>query len=485
MRAQISLRGRIFTAMIFLVIMASLLIAGVTIYQYREQSNQYHEQRLQRKEIQLQTRIEYILSQTKFPTREAFLDSIFGEVVFQIADEQNVNFRIYDLSGKLITSTQFPLQQETTRIPQSTLNLIDTTLDGHFIEIQTLDDEQYRSSFSYIQSPQGEHIGLLNLPYYDDDSLSAMELQNFLARLLQVYVLILGIAIVLAYFVSKYITQSLQEIGTKINKITLNKSNQKILVERASKEISQLIFAYNSMVDQLEESAVKLAKSEREHAWREMAKQVAHEIKNPLTPMRLSVQSFEKQFKPTAADSREKLADFSKTLIQQIDILSTIASAFSNFAQMPAQQSEILDVSQTTKLALEIFNDKSISFDAPQSAIFARLDRTQLIRVITNIVKNAVQACAECPSPKIEVRVFEKNQKACVSIADNGVGIPKKYADKIFEPKFTTKSSGMGLGLGMVKNIVETYDGTINHRSAPNKKTVFTVCFPLAIQSES
>jgi nitrogen fixation/metabolism regulation signal transduction histidine kinase len=425
------------------------------------------------------------LSQTEFPAREAFLDSIFGEVVFQIADEQNVNFRIYDLSGKLITSTQFPLQQEATRIPQSTLNLIDTTLDGHFIEIQTLGDEQYRSSFSYIQSPQGDHIGLLNLPYYDDDSLSAMELQNFLARLLQVYVLILGIAIILAYFVSKYITQSLQEIGTKINKIALNKSNQKILVERASKEISQLIFAYNSLVDQLEESAVKLAKSEREHAWREMAKQVAHEIKNPLTPMRLSVQSFEKQFEPTAPDSREKLADFSKTLIQQIDILSTIASAFSNFAQMPAQQTEILDVSQTTKLALEIFNDKSISFDAPQSAIYARLDRTQLIRVITNLVKNAVQACVETPRPKIEVRVFKKNQRACVSISDNGIGIPKKHADKIFEPKFTTKSSGMGLGLGMVKNIVETYDGTINHRSAPNKKTIFTVCFPLAINSES
>jgi signal transduction histidine kinase len=152
---------------------------------------------------------------------------------------------------------------------------------------------------------------------------------------------------------------------------------------------------------------------------------------------------------------------------------------------MPAQQSEILDVSQTTKLALEIFNDKNISFDAPQSTICARLDRTQLIRVITNLVKNAVQACADTSNPAIEVRVFKKNQRACVSISDNGVGIPKKHADKIFEPKFTTKSSGMGLGLGMVKNIVETYDGTINHRSSPNKKTIFTVCFPLAIHSES
>ena len=133
MRAQISLRGRIFIAMIFLVVVASLLIAGVTIYQYREQSNQYHEQRLQRKEAQLHTRIDYILSQTNFPQTEAYLDSIFGEVVFQVADEQNVNFRIYNLSGQLITSTQFPLQQEATRVPQSTLKALDMALDGHFI----------------------------------------------------------------------------------------------------------------------------------------------------------------------------------------------------------------------------------------------------------------------------------------------------------------------------------------------------------------
>ena len=123
MRAQISLRGRIFTAMIFLVVVASLLIAGVTIYQYREQSNQYHEQRLQRKEIQLQTRIEYILSQTEFPQTEAYLDSIFGEVVFQISDEQNVNFRIYNLSGQLITSTQFPLHQAH-RVLSNVLNML-------------------------------------------------------------------------------------------------------------------------------------------------------------------------------------------------------------------------------------------------------------------------------------------------------------------------------------------------------------------------
>jgi signal transduction histidine kinase len=152
---------------------------------------------------------------------------------------------------------------------------------------------------------------------------------------------------------------------------------------------------------------------------------------------------------------------------------------------MPAQQSEILDVAKTTKLALEIFNDKNITFDAPPSPICARLDRTQLIRVVTNLVKNAVQACAEVPNPSIKVRVFVQDERVCITITDNGIGIPKKHANKIFEPKFTTKSSGMGLGLGMVKNIVQTYEGTIDFQSVPNKKTTFTVCFPIAPHPES
>ena len=484
MRPKLSLRARIFTTMISLVLIASALIAGVTIYQYREQSNHYHEQRLQRKEAQLQTRIEYILSQSPFPNREQFLDSIFGEVVFQIADEQNVNFRIYNTEGTLITNTQFLPTGENEAITKSILTILSQNPTTNYVEITEDGENQNRSSYSFISNESGVPIGILNLSYIDDDSLSAMELQNFLSRLMQVYLFILAIAIILAYVVSRFITKSLQEISDKITQTALGTSNQKIDLNPPGKELSKVINAYNDMVDQLSESAVRLAKSEREQAWREMAKQVAHEIKNPLTPMRLSVQSFEQQFDPKDPLAAKKIEEFSSTLIHQIDTLSTISSAFSNFAEMPVQESELLDVVKITRLAKDIFTEKFIVFEAYNEPLFARLDRTQLIRILTNLIKNAIQACNEVSKPSVVVSVKKKNDKLCISVTDNGHGISQENIDKIFEPKFTTKTSGMGLGLAMVKNIVQTYDGQIEVEPNTPKGTSFHVWLPLVNEAE-
>ncbi|MGA9240047.1 sensor histidine kinase, partial [Robiginitalea sp.] len=215
-----------------------------------------------------------------------------------------------------------------------------------------------------------------------------------------------------------------------------------------------------------------------EQAWREMAKQVAHEIKNPLTPMRLSVQSFERKFDPSDPEIGIKVGEFSKTLIQQIDTLSSIASAFSNFAKMPAQQNETLNVAKVVKLALDIFNEPFIHFISEADDLVVKMDRTQLIRVITNLVKNAIQALPEVENPRIVVIVSAEGDMAKISVADNGKGIEEEFRDKIFEPKFTTKTSGMGLGLGMVKTIVETYKGSIDFTSRTGKGTVFTVRIP-------
>jgi nitrogen fixation/metabolism regulation signal transduction histidine kinase len=305
-----------------------------------------------------------------------------------------------------------------------------------------------------------------------------MELRESLIRLGWVYFLMLLIAIGLAYFITKYITRSLQTVSDMMFKTDLTKRNKKIIIEDSGSEIGKLVTAYNAMIDELEQSAVKLARSEREQAWREMAKQVAHEIKNPLTPMRLSVQSFERKFDPTDPDIKKKVEEYSHTLIQQIDTMSSIASAFSNFANMPAQQNETLDVVKIVRLALDIFNEPYIHFICDEEEIIAKWDRTQLIRVVTNLVKNATQAMIDQSSPRILVTVASEGDNVKISVADNGIGIADDYTEKIFEPKFTTKSSGMGLGLGMVKNIVETFNGSIDFTSQPGKGTVFTVIFP-------
>lgn len=481
MKTQFSLRTRIFVAMISLTLVASMLIAGVTIYQYQEQSNEYHQQRLKRKEVQLLTSISYVLQNTVYPSKEAFLDSIFRNEIYQIADVQNVNFNIFDLSGNLVLSStpDFDLIKNEHTIDKQVLAELLSRPEKRFIQKTSSEKGQLRSLFTYIIDAQFKPIGILNLPYFDDDTLSSMELKSFLIRLIQVYFIMFLAAILMAFLVSKYITKSLGKISYKMMRTRLNKRNEKIDVSGSGKEIMELVNAYNSMIDKLKESAEKLAKSEREQAWREMAKQVAHEIKNPLTPMRLTVQSFQKKFASKQPPEAKEINDFSNTLIQQIDTMTSIASAFSNFAQMPAQQSEQLDIVKITKLALDIFNDRDIKFVSVKPQIWATFDRTQWIRVVTNLVKNALQACENSSKPFIQVSLSSTKNKVTVEVTDNGVGIEKKNREKIFEPKFTTKSSGMGLGLAMVKNILSTYNGTISFTSVPNKKTTFKVIFPV------
>jgi two-component system, NtrC family, nitrogen regulation sensor histidine kinase NtrY len=240
-----------------------------------------------------------------------------------------------------------------------------------------------------------------------------------------------------------------------------------------------LITAYNAMIDELEESAVKLAQSERENAWREMARQVAHEVKNPLTPMRLTVQSFQRKFDPTDEKIKEKLNDYTQTLLEQIDTMSAVANAFSNFATMPEQQKESLNVVSVIKRALDIFDESYISFEANADEIMLVLDRTQLIRIITNLVKNAIQAMPDSEAnPSIIVSVFKSEETVTISVKDNGTGIQESDKNRVFEPKFTTKNSGMGLGLGIIKNVVESYQGQIYFNSEAGKGTEFIVILP-------
>lgn len=194
--------------------------------------------------------------------------------------------------------------------------------------------------------------------------------------------------------------------------------------------------------------------------------------------MRLSVQSFQRKFDPEDPNIHLKVDEYSKTLIQQIDTMSSIASAFSNFAKMPAQQNESLNVVNIVKLALDIFSEDYIFFSADEEEIIAKFDRTQLIRVVTNLVKNAIQAIPDDRDPKIMVTVRSENENVTICVIDNGIGISEQNTIKVFEPKFTTKTSGMGLGLAMVKNIVETYNGSITFTSEQGKGTTFTVSFP-------
>jgi len=476
-KRHLSIRFRIFLAMTFLVIIAFGGIAILTIPQYEEQSNKYHEQRLERKKSQLQRSISYIFQNTPSTLNQTQLDSVFKEKIFQIADVQNVNFSIYNLDGSLLNSTLISAEN---KINNSVLLKLRNSEELSIIQKTTINNVQYRSSYSFILDNSSNPIWILNLPYYDDDKLNSYELNSFIAIFGKVYFLILIIAIIFSYLISFYITKSLSEIGKKIKLTRLDKTNTKIQIKARSKEVNILVESYNKMVEMLNDSVEKLSKSNKEQAWREMAKQVAHEIKNPLTPMRLSIQSFQRNFDKNDPKFDSRLDEFSKTLIQQIDTMSTIASAFSNFAEMPAQQGEKINIVETTKLALKIFKENYIVFSSEFKDLQVRIDRTQMVRIITNLIKNALEACELIKEPKVQVTIEKKKKEVLISVIDNGQGISKELKNKIFEPKFTTKTSGMGLGLGMVKNLVHSYNGRISMSSKINSGTTFSITFPLS-----
>ena len=478
---RLSLRARIFVAMILLVLLASILIAAVTIYQYNEEARDYHKERLERKEKAIRKSIDFEIRETTYPVTTENIPLIFKDAIFDIDAVHSLQINLYDLDGQLLKSSKRTIQRDTTEqcLDAEVLNTLSNTIEHRYVEKKEENGQTFQSSYSYITDGKFKNLAILNLPYLENDDFLNKELKEFLFRLGLAYLVMIMVAIVFAYFISKFITRSLKTISDKMNETRLEKRNKKIDIESSSEEIETLVNSYNSMIDELEASAVKLATSEREQAWREMAKQVAHEIKNPLTPMRLSVQSFQRKFNPEDDNIHQKVEEYSNTLIQQIDTMSSIASAFSNFAKMPAQKSEELDVVYIVKLALDIFNEHYISFEAGEEEIIAKFDRTQLIRVVTNLVKNGIQAMPNDKlDPKINVRVFTEGNLVKITVEDNGSGISDDTKSKIFEPKFTTKTSGMGLGLAMVKNIVETFNGSINFTSEYGKGTTFTVAFP-------
>lgn len=476
-----SLRTRIFLSMIFLVIGASVLIAFVTVSQYKKEAQKYHRDRLLRKEAAIRENINYVLKTTTYPVETRNIPLIFKDKIYEIKDIHSLEIYLYDLNGVLLKSSKpsFFTKEVVTSMPDYALEALQNSPSKSFIEEFKEDGQKYQSSYTFITDNYFKPLAILNLPYIEDDGFITNELRAYLYRLAVAYIFMLLVAIALAYFLSSYITRSLKEISETIESTRFHTRNKKLHISDTPQEITVLINSYNRMIDELEKSAAQLAASERETAWREMAKQVAHEIKNPLTPMRLTTQSFQRKFDRNDPEIDKKFSEYTNTLLQQIDTLSSIASAFSTYAKMPAQQDETLDVIQIVKLALDIFHEDYVYFFSEEEEIRALFDRTQLIRVVTNLVKNSIQSVEQKQqdNPRVAVTVMKVGSWVNITVMDNGIGVPEENINSIFEPQFTTKSSGMGLGLAMVKNIVETYGGTVTLESSP-EKTTFTVSFP-------
>jgi signal transduction histidine kinase len=341
----------------------------------------------------------------------------------------------------------------------------------------------YLSAYIPFRNNRNELLGYVNLPYFARQAELREEISGFMVAIINIYVVLIALTLMAALFISTLFTSPLKLIREKIRQVRLGTANDKIDWPRHD-EIGALVMEYNRMVDALAESAQALARTEREMAWREMARQVAHEIKNPLTPMKLSVQYLEKAWKDKAPDWDARLTRFTATLTEQIDTLSEIATAFSDFARMPENENAFTSLSQIARNAIDTFREgNAVQIQEiwdPEKEFIVYADKKQLLRVFNNLIKNALQALGKKKDGQVLVEIRSQGDRFLVSIADNGPGIADAQREKIFMPNFTTKSGGMGLGLAMAHNIITSLGGRIWYETEAGKGSIFHFSLPAA-----
>jgi len=314
-----------------------------------------------------------------------------------------------------------------------------------------------------------------------------LALKQIILTLLNIYVFLFVFTGGIAVAVSNSITAPLKVLSERLKSLKLGKKNVPLNWEKKD-ELGELIKDYNRMILQLEESAKILATKERDTAWREMAKQVAHEIKNPLTPMKLSLQHLQFAIENNSPNKEKMFAKVSATLIEQIDNLNRIASEFSSFAKMPEPENKEVSLNEVVASIHDLFRerkDMEIRIFVPIDDLRVFADKDHLLRVMSNLIKNAIQAIPEERRGKIVIKLYKEEDKAVILVADNGKGIKDELKEKVFKPNFTSKSSGTGLGLAICANIIEGFNGKIYFETEVNKGTDFYVVIPLMRTKEN
>ena len=376
------------------------------------------------------------------------------------------DINIYGINGKLIASSRPEIFEEeliSERMNSSAYSQLTNNKKLLFIQEENIGKQRYLSSYAPFENYYGEIIAYLNLPYFAKQSVIRKEISGFLMAYTNFYILLIALIIIITLVISNYITYPLQLISQNISRIKFGKKNEKIIWSKKD-EIGNLIHEYNRMIDELEKSAVLLAQSERESAWRDMAKQVAHEIKNPLTPMKLSIQHLEKAWQQKVPDMDERVKKITKTLIEQIESLAAIATEFSDFAKMPSARQEKIDLTEVIHAAAEMYYDLPnirISLPEKDDKFYIFADKKQIIRVLNNLLSNSLEAIGNKPDGAIWIDLKTEKSMHLLHIGDNGIGIDENQKKYIFTPDFTTKTAGTGLGLTMVRSIIIEAGGEI------------------------
>jgi signal transduction histidine kinase len=353
---------------------------------------------------------------------------------------------------------------------------------AEWVQKEQVGKMEYLSAYIPFKNDNNEVIAYLNLPYFARQGELQEEISTFLVSTINIYVAIFAISLLISVLLINQLSKPLLMIRKQISHLKLG-GKLELIEWNSQDEIGSLVKEYNKMIVELSESAERLAQSERESAWREMAKQIAHEIKNPLTPMKLSIQYLQLAYERGSEDLEDRINKTTKTLVEQIETLSNIATEFSHFAKMPEKKHEMLDLLGIIITTVDLFEVEVVSqikVDSVLQKVQISADRDQLIRLFNNLIKNSLQAESSERQINIEIKVTEEEAKYKVEVKDNGIGIDEEQIERIFEPSFTTKSSGTGLGLAMSKNIMNNLGGKIEIVSTVDIGTTFILSFPKA-----
>ncbi len=422
--------------------------------------------------------VENLIDQSEaYFSSEINIDEYSNEVAKAAAISQS-DLNVYSVSGKLVSTSQpeiFKLNLLSDLLNPEALYKINQKREQNIIATEHIGQLEFKTSYTALRSYEdGRVLGILAMPYFDSKNHLHRQQVEVFNNLVVIFSFIFLVSLVGGNFIIGQMVRPLKQIGDRISKTSLQETNQPIQYE-ARDEIGSLVQEYNKMLLKLEESKEALAISQKESAWKEIARQVAHEIKNPLTPMRLKIQQL---MRIVASDS--KAYKTYTSLIVQVDSLSSIADSFSEFAKMPAPNPETIDLLHMVEHTLDLYHGEEATifrdFQLQEARIY--IDPKIFGRILTNIVLNALQA-VEDREPHIHMEVRSLGGKVLLSIRDNGKGIPEEEREKIFTPYFSTKTTGSGIGLAVAKKGIENAGGNIWFESVEGEGTTFFITLPL------
>ncbi len=486
---QLNIRSQVHSTIIFISILSFFIIGVATISFFVSRYKRNNVDKLSSTaSIVVKEMQKKIKSHSTFDDVIKIHDSIASDdlntFINEVAGIHNVNVNVYDTEGNLQVASEGEVYRKgilsSKMHPEAYFHLY-RLRKIQFVQEETMSTLKYLSIYATVRDDEGKVYAYLNIPYFLSQLDLNQEISNFLVTIINLNAFIFLIAGVIALFITNRITRSFSIIGDKMRDVTLGKTNEEIVWSR-NDEIGELVKEYNKMVKQLEGSAEALAKTEREGAWREMARQVAHEIKNPLTPMKLSIQYLQKAIKNNNTNVKELTTSVANTLVEQIDHLSKIAADFSRFANIGNRNIEVFDLHAVLENLKDLYSTNpkiELIWNRVDGKLMMRSDKTHMNRLFTNLITNAIDACVENQKCRIEISETLQENSILVEVKDNGHGIPVEMQEKIFTPNFTTKSSGTGLGLAMCKTIVEQAEGSIWFETELETGTTFFVQLPV------